>query len=266
MFADYEALQAWPLVTAHYSGIEQALKGLLLTPTTPRFTLDELRSREFGNGHDLARFYDELDERDREHIERHFREHWTLYDYALPEGVVIDTAEDFIVHLNGGRPSRGLSWRYFLIDASVQLPSTNLGAMSEVWDAICCCIGRASGRQGCSSLRQRLVAEFSRVITGRPTPYDGYCDDRDAWLAYRNGDHLAAWVDLLVQGSRGAIHEVRTPDRLRSELASLAEAAIKRLSESNDPDMAQLLRRIQHPDQAFAWNPSNSSFLRQPFS
>ena len=258
VFRDYEALQAWPLATALYSGIEQALKRLLLTPPNPRFELEEL-AKDYG--HDLAKLYAELEVGDREHIELHFREHWSLYDYKLPKDVVIGTAEGFIVHINGGRPTRGLSWRYFLVDESVQIPSTSLWTMSEIWDAICCCIGRASGRHDCSRLRQRLSFEFSRVVMGRTVPYDGYSDERNSWIALKNGDQVAAWIDLLVKASRDAIHEVQASDRLRRELANMAQDAIKRLSESADPDEVHLLQRIQHTEQTLVWDSGNAEFL-----
>ena len=261
VFRDYEALQAWPLATALYSGIEQALKRLLLTPPNPRFELEELAE---DYGHDLAKLYAELVVDDREHIELHFREHWSLYDYVLPKDVVIGTAEEFIVHINGGRPSRGLSWRYFLVDESVQIPSTNLWTMSEIWDAICCCITSASGRNDCSRLRQRLSFEFSRVVMGRAVPYDGYLDELNSWIALKNGDQVAAWIDLLVKASRNAIHEVQAPDRLRRELADMASHAINRLSESADPDKAQLLQRIQHTEQTLVWDPGNAEFHWKP--
>ena len=261
LFRDYEALQVWPLATALYSGIEQALKRLLLTPPNPRFELEEL-AKDYG--HDLAKLYNELEVDDRQHIELHFREHWSLYDYKLPKGVVIGTAEDFIVRINGGRPSRGLSWRYFLLDESVEIPSTSLWTMSEIWDAICCCIRRASGSQDCSRLRQRLSFEFSQRITGRAVPYDGALGDLNSWIALNNGDQVAAWIDLLVKASRDTIHDVQVPDWFRSELADMARQAIDQLSESTDPDEVQLLQRIQHTEQTLVWDPGNAEFHWTP--
>ena len=260
VFAEYEALQAWPLAMALYSGIEQALKSRLLIPPT-RFTLKDLKDEY---GHNLVKLYRALESDDRAHIELHFREHWSLYDYKLPRSVAIGTAEEFIVHINGGSPPRGLSWRYFLLDESVQMPSTNLWTMSEIWNAICCCIRTASGKNDCFRLRQRLAARFRRVITSRVVPYDGYLDELNSWIALNNGDQVAAWIDLLVKAHRDVIHEVQAPERLRRELAAMAHEVIHRLSASDNPDEVQLLHRIQDPDQALVWNSSNTEFRWDP--
>ena len=253
-FAEYEALQMWPLVLALYSGIEQALKMLLLTPSDTCFTLKGLKDKY---GHNLVRLYTALEAADREHIELHFREHWSLYDYELPKGVTIGTAEEFLVHINGGSPSTGLPWRYFLLDESAKIPSTSLWTMSEIWDAVCCCIRKASDQGGCLRLSQRLVFQFDRV--GWVVPYDGYLDEIGSWVA-RSGDPVAAWVDLLVQANRNAVHKVQAPDQLRRELAAMASEVIERLSGSSDADNTQLLHRIQHTEQTLVWDSGNAEF------
>lgn len=267
LFREYEAVQAWALVMPLYSGIEQALKMLLLTPTDPRFALHDneegkhnLKTGKYG--HDLQNLYAELEDDDREHIELHFREHWSLHDYKLEKGVVIDSAEDFIVHINGGNPSRGLAWRYFLVE-DTKVPSTNLWTMSEVWDALCCRIEAAvlDKRDDCFRLSRRLAFRFERLVTGRVVPYNGYRDELHNWVALNNGDWVAAWIDLLVNASRGAMHEVQAPDRLRLELAEMARGAIDQLSKHPaDPDEVQLLQRIQHTERSLVWDPGSAEF------
>lgn len=142
---EYEALQAWPFVTALYSGMEQALKLLLLMPEDSKFTLKKLKDREYG--HNLTRLHAELPREDREHIELHFAEHWSLYEFGqfAPE---IEPAQDFIGHINGRAQEGSLMWRYNLLDPAVEKPSTNLWTMSEIWHAACCRIkARALDRQ-----------------------------------------------------------------------------------------------------------------------
>ena len=264
---EYEAVQAWALVMPLYSGIEQALKMLLLTPTHPRFALNDneegRRNLKKGKyGHNLKNLYAELEDDDREHIELHFREHWSLHDYKLAKGVVIGNAEDFIVHINGGNPSRGLAWRYFLVE-DTKVPSTNLWTMSEIWDAICCRIKAAvlDKQDDCFRLSRRLAFTFERLVMGRAMPYNGYCDDFDSWVALKNGDWVAAWIDLLVKASREAMHKVQAPDRLRRELADMARGAIDQMSkEPADPDEVQLLHRIQHTERSLVWDPGSAEF------
>ena len=253
-FGDYEAVQAWPLITALYSGIEQALKQLLLIPPTC-FTLEELATRKYG--HDLVALYTELGADFRVHIEQHFREHRSLHDY-IPEELVT-SAEDFIEHLNGGSPSRGLSWRYFLIDSSVDVPTTCLWTMSEIWDAICCCIGSSSHQPGCTRLRARLGDTLLRLTTGRPITYDGLVVDLNNWTS-RHGDLLTAWVDLLVKADRNILNQVEAPHRLRNDLAARAHEALSHLSKSDDPDEMHLLRRIRQKGRFLVWDHNVGEF------
>jgi len=142
---EYEAVQGWPLVTALYNGIEQALKMLLLIRFSDRFTLERLASREYG--HNLEKLYSELTDDDREHIELHYREHRSLHDYISDD---MATATRFIAHINrsGDQQTAGLvSWRYILIEGSEQVPPTSLWTMHEIWDAICCCIREGVGQE-----------------------------------------------------------------------------------------------------------------------
>lgn len=256
---DYLAVQGWPLVTALYCGVEQALKMLLLVPPNPRFDLETLARRPFG--HDLAKLYAELEADDREHIERHFQEHRSLHDDGLP-GVSIATAEQFIAHINsGGRQGGSVEWRYILIQDISQIPSTSLWTMSEIWDALCCLIRREvfDMRGDCRRLSHRLYWQFSRCLPEQA--YDEFTDDCNVWAFHKDLDPLAAWIDLLVKAHNGTMHEVRAPDRLRTVLAKMAQEALEQMAgDSADPDEAMLLRRIQ-ADPNLAWRPTTATFL-----
>lgn len=128
---DHEAAEAWPLITAAYNGIEQALKMLLLVPKNARFTMEQLKKKPFG--HDLEELYGVLEPADSDYIEQHFGEHWSLNEYeSLNLG--FDTAQEFIAHLNTSQPQEGsLAWRYALLDMNVPIPTTNPWTMCEVW-------------------------------------------------------------------------------------------------------------------------------------
>ena len=80
--SDYMVVQGWPFVVALYSGLEQALKMLLLAQPDARLTLDDLRKHPYR--HNLETLFAALPPDDREHIELHFREHWSLYEYDTP--------------------------------------------------------------------------------------------------------------------------------------------------------------------------------------
>ena len=254
---DYEAVQGWPLVTALYNGIEQALKMLLLIPAQPRFTLETLATRKYG--HNLKKLYAELEADDRDHIERHFQEHWSLHNYNPPD---LGTAEKFIAHINsGGRRGGMLSWRYILIEDKSQIPSTSLWTMTEIWGALCCRIRRDvfNKQDECSRLSQRLIWDFEELIPVL-APYEGSSDDLNGWITHKDGSLLAAWIELLIKVNRGDLHEVQVPDRLRPELAKMAVKALEQMaSDSADPDRGQLLRRIQ-TEPNLAWDPTTGTF------
>ena len=215
---DYEAVQGWPLVTALYNGIEQALKMLLLVPSDTEFTLEELAKRPYG--HDLEMLYAQLGDVDRRHIEQHFREHRSLHDYLDVPG-----AEQFIGHINNGGRHRGMvSWRYILIEDISKIPSTSLWTMCETWDAICCLIRAkvSDTHDACFRLSRRLSSNFNRLITTRAIPYDGYLADLNRWRAHIGCSPLAAWIDLLGKAHHG-LRRGASSGRLRRTRQWLAQ-------------------------------------------
>lgn len=261
---DYMAVQGWPFVVPLYSGLEQGLKLLLVAQPNPQFTLDDLRKPPIR--HDLKKLYAALPTDDRDHIELHFREHWTLFDYDT-HGHVINTAEDFIAHINGeGKPGGAVSWRYVLVEETMEIPATSLWTMCEMWRAVNCRVKtKALGkRDDCSRLSRMLGHKSKRVIYYRVIPYDGFMDDAMNWIGRYNGDLLAAWIDLLVKTSHNATHEVPAPDQLRRDLTNQAKGVIKQMSaEPVDPNEEQLLHRIQ-ADPNLTWDRATATFLSAP--
>ena len=204
-------------------------------------------SRRGSTGTTWRKLYGELAVDDREHIELHYREHRSLHDY-IPEDLA--TAEQFIAHVNGSNSSQArghLSWRYILIDGPEQIPRTSLWTMHEIWDAICCRIRKASGKNDCFRLKKRLASQLKRIYV---------------WAASRDGDLVTAWIDLLVKVSHDAIYQVQAPPRLRPELVDKAHIALRQLSESNNPDDRYLLQRIQDT-RTLVWDSSNGGFLSE---
>ena len=258
---EHEAAVAWTFVTAAYNGIEQALKMLLLAPPEPAFTLDDLKKRPYG--HDLERLYAELAPEDRDYIELHFGEHWSLNEFERL-GLGYSTAQGFIAHLNRGDSQAGLlAWRYALLEEDFQVPRTNLWSMCEVWYAICCRIkAEKYGRLDHTyRLSRRLFFLMRRVIQRTPAPYEGFIDDLGAWMTHRDGDYFAAWVDLLVKASRCRISEVQAAELLRPELAQMAGRAMTEISlQPPDPDFEQFVAAVQRTDRDLVWDPQRAKF------
>ena len=255
----FMAARAWPFVTALYSDIEQALK-MLLQLTHSDFTLEKLKAPPYA--HNLQQLHAELSPEDKEHIELHFGEHRSLFEFEQhdPE---FDTAERFISHINGSGNGRGyISWRYTLVDPSVQIPPTDLWTMWEVWEAVCCRIRARLSKHGgtCLRLSQRLTAQL-HDLTPQENPYVGFSDDLHRWWARDNNSLLDAWLDLLIKANRDAVDQVRARARLRPELALMAERAIEELSrESAGPDEKQFLRQVLRIDRDLVWDARSAKF------
>ena len=282
----YLVAQAWPFVTALYSGLEQALK-MLLGTAHPELTIDELRNLWKGYGHDLSGLYSDLAPEDAEHIEQHFREHRSLFEY-LQQYDEWATAERFITHINGSEKAKGHAWwRYTLIDPEWNLPRMDLWTMCEVWRAACCCLWTRRSRQGrpCERLSRRLLLPLRDIANRTSVSYSDFQTDLRNWESHIDGDDLAAWVDLLVKSNRGSMDQVHAPDALRGDLDKMAERAIEHLSgrrtipdeqllllpasrreraqadfQSVNPDEQMLLERVRHPDRDLTWESHTGEF------
>nr|MDE0501379.1 hypothetical protein [bacterium] len=84
-------------------------------------------------------------------------------------------------------------------------------------------------------------------------------DDLNRWAASRDGDLVAAWIDLLVKVSHEVVYQVPASPRLRPDLVEIAQIAIKQLSESDNPDDKCLLRRMQDTS-TLVWDSSRGGF------
>ena len=254
-------VEAWPLAVALYNGIEQALKMLLLSPPSSAFALDDLRRAPYG--HNLEKLYAALPSDDRDHIELHFREHWSLHDHDA-RGRFDATAEGFIQFINtGGSQGGSIAWRYTLLEGSSQIPSMNLWTMSEIWDAVCCRIrAKALGKlDDCLRISERLLYWLYDPVSVPMESYDGLSEDHWRWATHRKGDVLSAFVDLLVKASRDRVDQVQASEALRPELDKMATRAIEHMSSDiADPDEQRLLQRVRRIDRDLEWDPRQTEF------
>ena len=120
LFAEQDAINAWPTVTACYSGIEQAIKFLL------KIEGNLNAGRDGDEHHRIGTLFQKLAEEQRQVIRKSYRIYQSLHDYIGPK-----TADDFL-----GEIDKGYSrWRYFLLEGR-KPPTTHYGAMLEVWSAL----------------------------------------------------------------------------------------------------------------------------------
>ena len=256
-------MQAWPFVVAAYSGIEQSLK-MLLAATDSNFTKEQLRKQY---GHNLKKLFDALTQRDQDHIELHFQEHWSLNEYDC-ERLGYGTAKEFLTAISKTSSQNGsIAWRYLPLDANESIPPTDMWTMCEVWNAVCCCIlpytkpNACEAKIPCSRLSQRLCRCIQRTIE-MSTHHGAFIGDLDAWMSDRSDDHLTILVDLLAKSTRGAVAEVDAPESLRLKLAQMASRVVETLSSgSPDPDVHMFLQRVQSTGRDLAWNPVSAEFV-----
>lgn len=108
-----------------------------------------------------------------------------LYEYNT-HGQVIRSAEDFIAHINsGGKQGGSVSWRYVLVEETMEIPAMSLWTMCEIWRAVCCRVKtKALDRQGdCSRLSRMLAFRFGRLVLHTiPVPYVEFTDEVNEWI------------------------------------------------------------------------------------
>lgn len=276
--ADYEAVQAWLFAPTIYSGIEQALKQIILLKASRdegdsfdrEKLLADLRSREYG--HNISNLFERLNwcaagchsENGcqsttgcqsqssflcaREHIEHHYREHASLWNNCFVQPLH-DTAEEFIRHISDGRDGY-MKWRYLLIEPE-RVPMLSLWTMLEIWHGACCHImthmeNRMGGPGSCYSLSSRLNWFFDDV-------WPKVSSEGHEWAAWRNSHNnpLPSWIDMLVAADRDALHEVDMSPIRRGSLVETAQDALRQMEElaqidpSPQPDYARVERVLR---------------------
>lgn len=261
--ADFEAVQAWLFAPTIYSGIEQALKQIILLKASrdegDSFDRDallaDLKGRKYG--HNISNLFKRLNwcaagchgENGcqstvgcqsqstflcaREHIEHHYREHASLWSNCFVQPLH-STAEEFIRHISDGRDGY-IKWRYLLIEPE-HVPMLSLWTMLEIWHGACCHImthmeDRMGGPRSCYSLSSRLNWFFDDLW---PKVGSGGLE----WASWRNSQSnpLPVWVEMLVAADRGALHEIDMPPISRDSLEETAQDALRQLEELAQTD------------------------------
>lgn len=274
MIAEYEAVQAWLFAPTIYSGIEQALKQIILLKASrdggDRFDrealLGELRSKEYG--HNISNLFERLkwcaagchgengcQSTDgcqsqsnflcaREHIEHHYREHASLWNNCLDQPLH-STAEEFIHHISDGRDGY-MKWRYLLLEPE-RVPMLSLWTMLEIWHGACCHImthmeNKMGGPSSCFSLSSRLNWFFSRL---RPQ-FNSEGHEWATWLSSQRNP-LPSWIDLLVAADRDALDEIDMPPIRRGSLVKTAVDAFHQMEElaQMDPSPQRTLAKVE---------------------
>ncbi|MCY3960344.1 MAG: hypothetical protein OXG34_01570 [bacterium] len=278
LFADYEAVQAWLLAPTIYSGIEQALKQIILLKASKdeddSFDRDALLADLKGGkyGHNISSLYERLKWCEagchgkngcrsaagcqsqsnflcaREHIEHHYREHTSLWNNCFVQSLH-GTAEEFIHHISDGRDGY-MKWRYLLIEPE-SAPMLSLWTMLEIWHGACYHImthmeNKMGGPSSCYSLGARLNRFFDDLWP----QFNSEGHEWATWLSSQQNP-LPSWIDLLVAADRNALDEVDFPPIRRGSLVKTALDALRQMEElaeidpSPQPNYAQVERVLR---------------------
>ena len=153
MWAEQDAINAWPTITACYSGIEQAMKLLRLAQGEEMASLKK-------RGHHISVLFNLLEDEEQRVLHFSYRVYQSLHTYIERE-----TVADFLNEIDRGGGGYG-DWRYFLLQGSAP-PRTHPGAMLEIWSALCDIIRArilSNSSRGLYSCDRRLLESIGQCI------------------------------------------------------------------------------------------------------
>ena len=258
--ADWVMYAEWPSIVTCYNGIEMVMK--LLLDQQGSCSPDQWKQEL---GHDLAKAWGRLDRETKDHVEYHYAQHRSLHHYPDPP-FESATAEAFIGHINGENKSGSVDWRYApLMDYDDLKPPPLLAwTMFEVWNSLICYLELTAasddgGPQGCSCLVSRMVTEEGPLAVSA-SDFDRGAEtllhdrlDREALAELLGWLHRPDnWAETILTNTirwlavhiRSAWHEIDLREPLIEWLKARADATMREMRESQDPDMYRLWHRL----------------------
>ena len=218
MFAEYDAIAAWGVVTLCYSGIEQAMKCLLqmreafIEKSLCKACFKRVQGKGIEECKDIKKcgykkhyeelfqaqrgFVHSLDDRNHKHhrIGKLFRAlaceeqevlrisygiYRSLHDYIPPE-----TVDSFLDAIDSGYPT----WRYFLLEGEMP-PTTHPGAMLEIWSALSNILkARVFTNHGLYSVEQRIGNNLNNALQ------EAWVELIDTGIGQREIDDINHWI------------------------------------------------------------------------
>ena len=248
-FEEQNAINAWITVTVCYSGIEQAIKFLLLRIQK---NLDEIPEDYWH--HRIGALFQELTEEQREVVRESYSIYRSLHDYIKPE-----TVDAFLWEIDKGYPV----WRYFLLEGGKSLPTTHCGAMLEIWFALSNIIeARVFSNRELYHCARRFRTLVSRCVHEARKKYadpetgedEATNEDMVRWSGSR-GCLLNSWAKM-VHGHAIRTNELDVLPHAKTVL--LASIDIAKKCAQLDQDFSYFLHRAQDP--GITWNHREKRF------
>lgn len=248
------AINAWPTITACYSGIEQAMKLLRLAQGEK---MTALRKKS----HSISTLFNLLEEREQQALRFSYRVYQSLHNYIQRE-----TVDEFLDEIDRGGGGYG-DWRYFLLQGGTP-PITHPGAMLEIWSALCDIIeARIFSNQGLYSCDRRLGKSIKQCIReawedrrGETGVTSEETNALNRWVE-TNGGFINAYAEFAHNHYRGspsinnetAGGSVVQPILLKSRVLLDKKA-------QKDQDLEYFLARAKQK-QGVAWNAQAQQFV-----
>ena len=245
LFAEYDAIAAWGIVTSCYSGIEQAMKCLL-----------QMRDAYIYKNHQhhfIGKLFHALACEEQDVLRVSYRIYRSLHDYIPPETVAC-----FLDAIDDGYNT----WRYFLLEGEMP-PSTHPGAMLEIWSALCDILqARAFTNHGIYSVERRIAHDLNNARDEAWVEYintgigQREIDDINRWMKSSHSNvTMNAYIDFFYQHTERSLHLIEVLPSTR-ELLNTMVGIVKEKRFDNDFD--HFLRRAQMGD--IVWNPDTRLF------
>lgn len=294
MFAEYDAIAAWGVVTSCYSGIEQAMKCLLQMREAfvEKSLCKACFERVQGKGNEECKneekcgfkkhyegffqgqsdFVHSLDDRrnhrhhfigklfhalaleEQEVLRVSYGIYRSLHDYIPPE-----TVDSFLDAIDSGYPT----WRYFLLEGEMP-PTTHPGAMLEIWAALSDILqARVFTNHGLYSVEQRIMHNLRR--NGLQEAWREHIntgigqreiDDLNHWMQKSHKKvTINAYADLFYHRAESSLDLIEVLPSTREILKSVVGIAQDKWV---DNDFSHFLNRAQLGD--IVWNPDTNLF------
>ncbi len=257
--ADWVLYAEWPSIVTCYNGIEMVMK--LLLDQQGSCSPDQWQQVL---GHNLAKAWSRLDQETRDHVEYHYSQHRSLHYHPDPP-LESTTADAFIRHINRGKKSGSVDWRYApLMDYDDSAPPPLVAwTMFEVWNSLICHLGLTAigdrGQWWCSCLVSRMVTDGGPLAVST-SDFNREAEtllhdrlDREAqrellgWLGgtdNRAETVLTNTIRWLAVHVRDAWHEIDLREPLIEWLKARADSTMREMRESQDPDVNRLWHRL----------------------
>ena len=245
MFAEYDAIAAWGIVTCCYSGIEQSLKCLLKMRNSFE------KSRHYH--HNIGQLFKDLADEEKDVLRKSYSIFRSLHDYIEPE-----TVDRFLEGIDKGYQK----WRYFLLDGDMP-PTTHAGAMLEIWSTLSDLLrARVFTNHGLNSVEHRIKHNLYHL--GLQEAWTKHAntdmgqreiDDMNRWMKRYNSLPLNAYADLIYHYAESTLDLIdvlpSTKELLRTMVGIIKDKWV-------DNDFGHFLHRAQTEE--IAWNPDKNRF------